>query len=211
MFYLQPKYNTRTEQIVGAEALVRWKRPDGSIISPGEFIPLYEKNGQVLFPVSVNLSRASLYYDGMIERYVKIIEEMGILFGCVPIELTETASLYNEQIKELTEKLVETRFQLHMDDFGSGYSSMTSLNMLPFNVLKLDKSLIDFIDQERGHQVIRHTIALAHGLGMEVLAEGVEEKEQVDILKGMDCDEIQGFYYSRPLPYEEFCKMEISR
>ena len=233
--YLQPKYNTRTEQIVGAEALVRWKRPDGSIISPGEFIPLYEKNGQivkldeyifrlvcsiqrdrmkngqVLFPVSVNLSRASLYYDGMIERYVKIIEEMGIPFGCVPIELTETASLYNEQIKELTEKLVETRFQLHMDDFGSGYSSMTSLNMLPFNVLKLDKSLIDFIDQERGHQVIRHTIALAHGLGMEVLAEGVEEKEQVDILKGMDCDEIQGFYYSRPLPYEEFCKMEISR
>lgn len=233
--YLQPKYNTRTEQIVGAEALVRWKRPDGSIISPGEFIPLYEKNGQivkldeyifrlvcsiqrdrmkngqVLFPVSVNLSRASLYYDGMIERYVKIIEEMGIPFSCVPIELTETASLYNEQIKELTEKLVETRFQLHMDDFGSGYSSMTSLNMLPFNVLKLDKSLIDFIDQERGHQVIRHTIALAHGLGMEVLAEGVEEKEQVDILKGMDCDEIQGFYYSRPLPYEEFCKMEISR
>ncbi len=233
--YLQPKYNTRTEQIVGAEALVRWKRPDGSIISPGEFIPLYEKNGQivkldeyifrlvcsiqrdrmkngqVLFPVSVNLSRASLYYDGMIERYAKIIEEMGIPFGCVPIELTETASLYNEQIKELTEKLVETRFQLHMDDFGSGYSSMTSLNMLPFNVLKLDKSLIDFIDQERGHQVIRHTIALAHGLGMEVLAEGVEEKEQVDILKGMDCDEIQGFYYSRPLPYEEFCKMEISR
>ncbi len=233
--YLQPKYNTRTEQIVGAEALVRWKRPDGSIISPGEFIPLYEKNGQivkldeyifrlvcsiqrdrmkngqVLFPVSVNLSRASLYYDGMIERYAKIIEEMGIPFGCVPIELTETASLYNEQIKELTEKLVETRFQLHMDDFGSGYSSMTSLNMLPFNVLKLDKSLIDFIDQERGHQVIRHTIALAHGLGMEVLAEGVEEKEQVDILKGMDCDEIQGFYYSRPLPYEEFCKIEISR
>lgn len=233
--YLQPKYNTRTEQIVGAEALVRWKRPDGSIISPGEFIPLYEKNGQivkldeyifrlvcsiqrdrmkngqVLFPVSVNLSRASLYYDGMIERYAKIIEEMGIPFGCVPIELTETALLYNEQIKELTEKLVETRFQLHMDDFGSGYSSMTSLNMLPFNVLKLDKSLIDFIDQERGHQVIRHTIALAHGLGMEVLAEGVEEKEQVDILKGMDCDEIQGFYYSRPLPYEEFCKIEISR
>ena len=98
-----------------------------------------------------------------------------------------------------------------MDDFGSGYSSMTSLNMLPFNVLKLDKSLIDFIDQERGRQVIQHTIALAHGLGMEVLAEGVEEKEQVDILKGMDCDEIQGFYYSRPLPYKEFCKMEISR
>lgn len=230
--YFQPKYSAKTGKIVGAEALVRWKKPDGSMISPGEFIPLYEKNGQIvqldeyifrlvckiqreriqkgqeLVPVSVNLSRASLHYDGMIERYVQIVKKMKIPFACVPIELTETAALYNVQIKDLTEKLVEVGFLLHMDDFGSGYSSLTSLNMLPFNVLKLDKSLIDYIGQERGQQVIRHTIALAHGLGMEVLAEGVEEKEQVDILKKLDCDEIQGFYYSRPLPYDEFCKLD---
>ena len=89
-----------------------------------------------------------------------------------------------------------------MDDFGSGYSSLTSLNMLPFDVLKLDKSLIDYINQFRGKQVVQHVIALAHGLGMKVLAEGVEEKEQAEALKEMECDEIQGFYYSRPQPYE---------
>ena len=229
--FLQPKYDVKTEKVAGAEALVRWIKPDGTMISPGEFIPLYEKDGLIvkldeymfrrvcrlqkermeqgkkLVPVSVNLSRASLHYEGMVERYVDIVKEAGIPFTAVPIELTETAALYTIQIKGLTEKMVEVGFQLHMDDFGSGYSSMTSLNMLPFNVLKLDKSLIDFIYHDRGRQVILHTIALAHGLGMKVLAEGVEQKEQVEILKKLDCDEIQGFYYSRPLPYREFEKL----
>ena len=229
--YLQPKYDTRSEKIVGAEALVRWKKPDGTMISPGEFIPLYERNGLIvqldecifrqvceiqknrmregreLIPISVNLSRASLHHEEMIERYVQIVKKAGIPFDSVPIELTETAALYNQQIKTLTEKLVNVGFHLHMDDFGSGYSSVTSLNMLPFSVLKLDKSLIDYIAQDKGSKVIRYTIVLAHGLGMEVLAEGVEEKAQADILKNMDCDEIQGFYYSRPLPYDEFCKI----
>ena len=224
--YLQPKYNVNTERIAGAEALIRWKKPDGTMVSPGEFIPLYEKDGLIvkldeyvfrcvcenqkqrmdkgerLIPISVNLSRASLHHDRMIERYVQIVKETGIPFETVPIELTETAALYNYQIKILTEQLVEAGFQLHMDDFGSGYSSLTSLNMLPFDVLKLDKSLIDYINQFRGKQVVQHVIALAHGLGMKVLAEGVEEKEQVEALKEMECDEIQGFYYSRPQPYE---------
>ena len=117
----------------------------------------------------------------------------------MPIELTETAALYNVQIKELTEKMVNAGFELHMDDFGSGYSSMTSLNQLPFDTLKLDKSLIDYIENPRGKEVIRHTIALAHSLGMQVLAEGVETASQVKILRELDCDEIQGFYYSRPV------------
>ena len=131
--------------------------------------------------------------------------ENGIPFSAVPIELTETAALYNVQIKELTEKMVNAGFELHMDDFGSGYSSMTSLNQLPFDTLKLDKSLIDYIENPRGKEVIRHTIALAHSLGMQVLAEGVETASQVKILRELDCDEIQGFYYSRPVPWEEFC------
>lgn len=141
----------------------------------------------------------------MILRYVHIVEENGIPFFAVPIELTETAALYNVQIKELTEKMVNAGFELHMDDFGSGYSSMTSLNQLPFDTLKLDKSLIDYIENPRGKEVIRHTIALAHSLGMQVLAEGVETASQVKILRELDCDEIQGFYYSRPVPWEEFC------
>lgn len=227
--YLQPKYNVVTEEIAGAEALVRWKKKDGSMVSPGEFIPLYEKDGLIvrldeyvfnkvceiqktlmrsgkkLIPISVNLSRASIHYENMILRYVHIVEENGIPFFAVPIELTETAALYNVQIKELTEKMVNAGFELHMDDFGSGYSSMTSLNQLPFDTLKLDKSLIDYIENPRGKEVIRHTIALAHSLGMQVLAEGVETASQVKILRELDCDEIQGFYYSRPVPWEEFC------
>lgn len=230
VIYLQPKYNASTEEIAGAEALVRWKKPDGTMIPPGEFIPIFEKDGLIvrldeyvfrkvcqiqgerirsgkdILPISVNLSRASIHYDNMIQRYVKIVEENQIPFSAVPIELTETAALYNVQIKELTEKMVRAGFELHMDDFGSGYSSMTSLNQLPFDTLKLDKSLIDYIENFRGRQVIRHTISLAHSLGMQVLAEGVEKENQVEILRSLKCDEIQGFYYARPVPWEEFEK-----
>lgn len=163
------------------------------------------RSGKKLIPISVNLSRASIHYENMILRYVHIVEENGIPFFAVPIELTETAALYNVQIKELTEKMVNAGFELHMDDFGSGYSSMTSLNQLPFDTLKLDKSLIDYIENPRGKEVIRHTIALAHSLGMQVLAEGVETASQVNILRELNCDEIQGFYYSRPVLWEEFC------
>lgn len=111
----------------------------------------------------------------------ELLEDSFDVMTAVPIELTETAALYNMQIKELTEKMVEAGFELHMDDFGSGYSSMTSLNQLPFDTLKLDKSLIDYIENPRGREVIRHTISLAHSLGMQVLAEGVEKADQVDI------------------------------
>ncbi len=229
--WYQPKYDVKTERIAGAEALVRWKKSDGTMISPGEFIPLFEKNGlivrldeyvfrkvcqkqkermkqgKVVLPVSVNLSRAILHHDGIVERYALIVYDNENPFESVPIELTETAALYSIQIQGLTEKMVNVGFMLHMDDFGSGYSSMTSLNVLPFHVLKLDKALIDYIGNSRGDQVIQHTIALAHGLDMKVLAEGVEKKEQVEFLRKMQCDEIQGFYYARPQPYEVYDAM----
>lgn len=229
--WYQPKYDVKTERIVGAEALVRWKKSDGTMIPPGEFIPLFEKNGlivhldeyvfrkvcqqqkermeqgKVVLPVSVNLSRATLHHEGIVERYAQIVYDNKNPFESVPIELTETAALYSIQIQGLTEKMVNVGFLLHMDDFGSGYSSMTSLNVLPFHVLKLDKALIDYIGNSRGNQVIQHTIALAHGLDMKVLAEGVETKEQVEFLRKMQCDEIQGFYYSRPQPYEVYDAM----
>ena len=229
--WYQPKYDVKTERIVGAEALVRWEKSDGTMISPGEFIPLFEKNGlivrldeyvfqkvcqkqkermeqgKVVLPVSVNLSRATLHHDGIVERYAQIVYDNENSFESVPIELTETAALYSIQIQGLTEKMVNVGFMLHMDDFGSGYSSMTSLNVLPFHVLKLDKALIDYIGNSRGDQVIQHTIALAHGLDMKVLAEGVEKKEQVEFLRKMQCDEIQGFYYARPQPYEVYDAM----
>lgn len=228
--YFQPKYDVKIEKIVGAESLVRWINSDGSMVMPGDFIPLYERDGlivrldeyifrhvcefqrelmekgQELLPISVNLSRASIHYIGVVDRYVEIVKETGIPFSCVPIELTETATLNNVKIRDFTERLVNAGFALHMDDFGSGYSSLITLSELPFNTLKIDKSLIDCIGQQKGRMVVQQVIILAHGLGMNVIAEGVETAEQVELLREMECDDIQGFYYSRPLRREEFIK-----
>ena len=226
--YYQPKYDVNTENIVGAEALVRWQKLDGTLISPGAFIPLFESDGLVvhldeyvfesvcqfqkermenkleIVPISVNLSRASIHFSDVVERYVDIVNQKQIPFECVPIELTESATLYSEKILEITDQLVNAGFTLHMDDFGSGYSSLTSLNELNFSAVKLDKSLIDYIDQVRGKKIVQQAIDLGHGLDMKVVAEGVESKEQRDCLKEMHCDMIQGFYYSKPLKQEDF-------
>ena len=140
-------------------------------------------------------------------RYVEIVKGAEIPFSCVPVELTETAALYSDRIRRITEALVRTGFLLHMDDFGSGYSSLTSLNELPFSTLKIDKKLIDYIEQQKGKKVVQQVISLAHGLDMKVVAEGVENSGQVQLLKEMKCDVIQGFYYSRPHPEEQFAVM----
>lgn len=229
--YYQPKYDVKTEQIVGAEALVRWQKQDGEIISPGKFIPLFERDGLVvqldtyvfenvcqfqhyriqnnlpIVPISVNLSRASIHFSHVVAKYVEIVEQNEIPFDCVPLELTESAALYSQQIATITDQLVKAGFILHMDDFGSGYSSLTSLNELKFSTVKLDKSLIDYINQNRGKKIIQQAIDLGHGLDMKVVAEGVETKYQRDCLEKMRCDEIQGFYYSKPLKEEDFISL----
>ena len=229
--YFQAKYDVKTDKIVGAESLVRWINKDGSMVMPGDFIPLYERDGLIvrldeyvfrevcrfqrdtmergeeLLPVSVNLSRASIHHSGVVERYVEIVKEYGIPPSCVPIELTETATLYNEQIRKFTDMLANEGFRLHMDDFGSGYSSLIILNELPFTTLKIDKSLIDYIEQDKGKKVVQQVINLAHGLDMDVIAEGVETLGQVKLLRKMECDNIQGFYYARPQPKDVYIEM----
>lgn len=228
VIYYQPKIDIRTEKVIGAEALIRWKKADGTMVSPGEFIPVYERNGQIekldeyvfrevcklqrqtmdaseqLLPISVNLSRSSILRNGIDERYLNIAEENQLPFSCVPLELTESAAIYGDRIRKSTELLVKAGFELHMDDFGSGYSSMTCLNQLPFATLKIDKSLIDHIFEEKGRTLVEQIIMLAKLLNMKVVAEGVETKEEVDELRNMHCDEIQGFYYARPMPENEF-------
>ena len=231
--WYQPKYDVQTEKIAGAEALIRWRKSDGSMVSPGAFIPLFERDGLItrldeyvfkkvcqvqkerleagkpFFPISINLSRASLHHEGLVENYTRVVKESGIPIESVPIELTESVAMYSIQIKALVDSLVESGFKLHMDDFGTGFSSLTSLNVLPFDVLKLDKSLIDYIGNESGDQIVQHVIALAHGLHMKVVAEGVEHKEQAAFLRDMNCDLIQGYYYSSPKPYAVFDQMTI--
>lgn len=229
--WYQPKYSPQQRELVGAEALVRWRNKDGTLVSPGVFIPLFERNGMIryldeyvfrnvcmlqkrwqddgreMFPISVNLSRASLYFQNVVERYKRITEEIGIDPRLVPIEITETAAIDNKSIRQLADNFCAAGFPLHMDDFGAGYSSFATLNVMHFDTLKLDKSLIDYIGNYGGDRLLEHTIALAKDLGMHVTAEGVETEQQVDFLQKLNCDSIQGFYFSRPLPPDQFEEM----
>lgn len=157
-----------------------------------------------LLSVSVNLSRSSILCEEIVEQYTKIVRENDIPITCVPLEITESASVYGQKVVKVAERLLQSGFKLHIDDFGSGYSSMESLSRLPFSVLKIDKSLIDHICETRVEILVNHIIKLSKDLNMRVLAEGVETKEQLDILRKIKCDEIQGFYYARPMPEVEF-------
>lgn len=157
-----------------------------------------------MIPVSVNLSRASLYFQNVVERYQTIAKDVGIDPALVPIEITETAALDDKSIRQLADRFYEAGFPLHIDDFGSGYSSFATLNIMHFDTLKIDKSLIDYIGNYGGDRLLEHTIALAKDLGMHVTAEGVENATQVEFLQKLNCDSIQGYYYSKPLPLGEF-------
>lgn len=226
--WYQPKYSPIEKELTGAEALIRWRMPDGELVSPVKFIPVFEMNGMIreldrfvfkkvcmqqrkwideigaTVPVSVNLSRASLFYENIVEDYVEIAKDIGVLPQLVPIEITESAAIENQEIQSLSMKFSGAGFPLHIDDFGTGYSSLSTLNMMRLDTLKLDKSLIDYIGEFGGDRLIKHTVALAKDMGIHVTAEGVESNEQVQFLKEVDCDNIQGYIYSRPIPEEVF-------
>ena len=225
--WYQPKYNPYNDKIVGAEALVRWQTPEG-MIPPGEFLDVFESDGLIekldeyvfrtvcqqqkawadmgreLLPVSVNVSRCSLFGQDIVGRYKKIIEECGINPLYVPIEITESVALANLKIKPIADAFFDAGFHLHMDDFGSGRSSLNGLTVMHFDVVKLDKSLIDFIGNRSGELILNYTMALGKELGKRLVAEGVETESQLSFLKINGCDAIQGYYYSKPLPVNEY-------
>lgn len=229
--WYQPKYHGKDSKLAGAEALVRWRKSDGTLVPPYRFIPLFESNGMIItldeyvfekvcaqqkkwteegydiFPISVNISRASLYFGNIVERYKEIITSYNIEPDKIPLEITESAMVNNSQIKKLVEHFRNSGFSLHLDDFGSGYSSIATINLVHFDVLKLDKTLVDFIGDENGEKLVTYTIELAKNMGMQITAEGVETKPQVDFLNELDCDSIQGYYFSKPLPLEDFCAL----
>ena len=161
--------------------------------------------------ISVNLSRQTLISEDVAEKYSRIVREAGIPFDCISIELTESFAIENSRMSELAEKLVNAGFRLDMDDFGSGYSSMSSFVSLPLSVVKLDKSLIDRIGDKRGEIIIEYTIVIAHKLDMIVIAEGVERVEQLEFLRTVNCDLIQGFYFSPPVSEEKFIDMMMKQ
>ena len=226
--WYQPKVDPVTGNILGAEALIRWKRPDGTMLSPGKFIPLFEKNGNIttldeyvfrtvcaqqqrwlqagakLYPISVNISRVSLYYSNVVDKYREILNSFRLDPKYVPLEITESATIDNSDISSLIEQFHEAGFTLLLDDFGSGYSSLSSLNVMHFDTIKLDKSLIDYIGDRNGEKLLLHITQLLQSFGMTNTAEGVETSDQVEFLKNLHCDDIQGYYFSKPLPVNEF-------
>lgn len=231
--YMQPKYSAAKEEIVGAEALVRWEHPEKGLIFPNSFVPLFESNGFIVkidyyilesvckcirnwlnegvepVVVSVNLSRVHLYNADLVERLVEITDRYCIPHNLIEFELTETV-LFDElgQLINVMAKLKQAGFVLSMDDFGSGYSSLNMLKQLPVDILKLDKAFLDNFDADETGQkektIVSHIISMAKDLDMEVLAEGVENKSQKDFLLSANCDMIQGYYYAKPMKLEHF-------
>ena len=228
--YLQPVYDMRTERPVSAEALVRWNRPGRGIVSPGTFIPLFERNGFISkldavmwrqvcailnereaaglpeLPISVNLSRKSLYSLHVYEDIVQITEQYHIKPELFRIEVTESAYMDNsEQLVETIAKLQEHGFPVLMDDFGSGYSSLNTLREIPVDMLKLDMKFMEGF--ERGGRVgtiLSSVLRMAKWLGIPVIAEGVETVEQYEFLRSIGCEYTQGFYFAKPMPRAEF-------
>lgn len=227
--WYQPKYNMENEKIVGAEALVRWRDESGHLISPGKFIPVFEKNGQIIrldeeiikivyndlreakefgiqtVPVSINLSRLHLDCPEFIQKIEQLTKEYGIEPCEIVFEITESALLGDkESLNCFIEGLHRLGFQVDMDDYGTGVSSLDSLSSFSFDTIKLDKSFIDNIGNKKMDIVIKSTIKMTKDLDMEIIAEGVETKEQVKFLLENDCLIAQGFYYSKPLKKEQY-------
>jgi len=234
--YLQPKYTTNGEKVGGAEALVRWIHPTEGFVPPGRFIPIFEKNGFILqlddyminevakyqakwisegkkvVPISVNVSRAHFLNDNLAEHIRNIIDSYCVPHECIELELTESAFFDDKNALIATvKKMQEFGFMVSMDDFGAGYSSLNSLKELPLDVIKLDAEFFRGEgNDERGKLIVTETIDLAKRLGMHIVAEGIETRDQVDFLKERECDLIQGYYFAKPMPTDEFEKCAFS-
>ncbi len=234
MVFYQPKYGITTDepQLRSAEALIRWRHPELGMISPGAFIPLFEENGLiqllddyvwkeaaaqirawkdkfgVTLPVSVNVSRIDIYDPNLKDNLLQIVEKNGLTTKDLYLEVTESA--YAEDAGRLIEVVEELRrcgFKIEMDDFGSGYSSLNMLSTLPIDVLKLDMKFVrNMLEDSKSYRLIEIIMDIAKYLAVPVVAEGVEVEEQLKLLKQVGCEIIQGYYFSKPVPPEEFEK-----
>lgn len=231
--YYQPKFDLNTNRFYGAEALIRWNHPVRGILPPSLFIPFAEQSGKIddidrymfrhicmdiarwekekkrLLKISVNLSRRSVYDPSILSYFAATIEEYHVNPLLVDIELTESLAAKDTVfISSIIKKIKAMNFSTSIDDFGVGYSSLASLKKIPFDNLKIDKSFIDDIEvDKKARDMVSCVIELGHNMGMKVLAEGVQTEHQVDILRKLKLDDIQGYYYSKPMPsfeYENF-------
>ncbi len=230
--FFQPKYKIQgdTPKLGSAEALIRWKHPQLGMISPGDFIPLFEGNGLVQkidrfvweeaasnvakwkkefgvsVPVSVNVSRIDIYDPELEDRLQDILDRNGLTTSDLLLEITESAYSDNaSRLIEVIEHLRKKGFRIEMDDFGSGYSSLNMLTTIPIDVLKMDMKFVsNMLKDEKSLKLCELVMDISRFLDVPVVAEGVEEKAQLDKLKSMGCQIIQGYYFSKPLPAGEF-------
>lgn len=235
LVYLQPKYNLEDDTLAGAEALVRWNYKHEEFLPPAKFVPIFEEDGSIglidqfvlkkvcekfkewmeegyeILPISVNVSRVQLTNRNLVKDIANTVKEHRVPFHYIDLELTESAAFDNmSYLLDTMSEIEKTGFKLSMDDFGTGYSSLGLLQKMPLNILKLDKSFVDgYVDEtcEKERLMICDIINMAHHLGITVLAEGVETKVQRDMLKEAGCEIVQGYYYSKPIPIEEYEKL----
>ncbi len=230
--YYQPKYNIQGDEphLRSAEALIRWNHPEFGMISPGDFIPLFESNGLIQkldryvwreaaeqvgkwkkkygmsIPVSVNVSRMDIYYPKLRDDFKALLKENGLDNNELMLEITESAYADNaDQLVNVIDQLRNDGFMIEMDDFGSGYSSLNMLTTIPIDALKMDMKFIRNMQKdEKSMKLVELILDIAKFLQVPVIAEGVETEEQLLLLKERGCDIIQGYYFSKPVPPEEF-------
>jgi len=230
--YYQPQVSIEDERIIGFEALMRWQRNDGKFISPGEFIPIAEETGFIIpigywvmenamaqlsqwkkktkkhLRIAINVSVRQLKDNSFIIKLKEIMERYHIAPEEVEIEITETLELEEDiKVKDTLLKINAMGISIAVDDFGTGYSSLYYLKQLPVDRVKIAKPLVDLIDKDNyDYAIVKAVITVAKAIGVPVIAEGVERKEQLECLRKLQCDEIQGYYFAKPMPAEEIYK-----
>lgn len=234
IIYIQPQINQMTGEIVAGEVLVRWQKPDGTMVSPGEFIPIMEKNGLIsrldeivwektakyisdrksaglpIVPLAVNISRRDFYRPHFCEIFYDLIDKYNIEPKYIDLEITESAYIENTKLLiSIIKELRSNGFKVKMDDFGTGYSSLNTLKDVPVDMVKLDMKFITFDESDeatvfKGGVILDSVLRMTHWLGLPVIAEGVETAKQAEFLKSIDCSIIQGYYFSKPLPADKF-------
>lgn len=233
VLHYQPQYDPTTNLPRGAEALIRWNHPKNGLVSPGYFISIAEETGLIaeigqivlteacaqyrtwlnqgvsLDYVAVNVSVKQFYHPGFLKSVETVLSENTMQPHCLELEITESVMMDDAKVVlDVLHKLKQLGVQLSIDDFGTGYSSMSYLEQLPFDTLKIDMSFVRKIQDDGSGGTIAATIAaMAHALNKKIVAEGVETQAQLDFLRNQNCELIQGYFYSRPLPAEELARM----
>jgi diguanylate cyclase (GGDEF)-like protein len=233
LLHFQPKIDVVSGEIVGSEALVRWQHPRRGMVSPGAFIPVAEETGLIgpigewvlreacrrnksfqdegLSPitVAVNISARQFRNEGFADMIAEVLHETGLEPRWLDLELTESMIMdHPEGAAAMMSRLKETGISLSLDDFGTGYSSLNYLRCFPVDTLKIDSSFIADVESDPGSASVANSIIdIAHNLGIEAVAEGVETEEQLDFLRRCGCDKFQGFLFSRPVPVEQFAEL----